>query len=285
MKSSYGIYQNIEFQEFVKTQYLVKRKTLREIKDEFGCSTNLLTKVINLMGIKKTNQNPGRRRKVRVNDDFFKEINSEESAYFLGLLYADGNVSKTDNRILIRLQEKDKDILDCLNKHIYVDNDRPLLYEERSVKYPKWQNNYAFIVMSSVMKSDLISLGCHPDKKQTLRFPDFNQVPHEYIRHFIRGFFDGDGNVYCPIVKEKYLVPTVRFFSNKILSNQLCEFLTSELGLKFSSFADKRTLSWTCRVTGKKNISIIYDYFYKDATVFLERKKNKFDEILNHNLF
>lgn len=285
MRANYRIYLNKEFQELIKNEYLVKYKTIAEISDEFKYSKQLIGKTIKFLGINKSNQNPGRRRKFKVNDDFFNKINSEQSAYFLGLLYADGNVSSSDNRILIRLQERDKEILDKLNELIYLDRDRPLLYERRKDKNPTFSNTYCFSVQSSVMKRDLIKLGCHPNKKQTLRFPTFDQVPREYMRHFLRGFFDGDGNIYYTISEGKYLRPILRFFSNETLSNQIYEFLNCELSLKASIFSDPRTLSWTCRTTGQKNISMFYTYFYNGASLFLERKKEKFEEIFANKFF
>jgi len=44
------------------------------------------------------------------------------------------------------------------------------------------------------MKDDLIALGCIPRKSLLLKFPTSNQVPEHLIRHFIRGYFDGDGH-------------------------------------------------------------------------------------------
>ena len=43
--------------------------------------------------------------------DSFKEIKTEIGAYWLGFLYADGNVSKKRNRITIVVNVKDKEII------------------------------------------------------------------------------------------------------------------------------------------------------------------------------
>ncbi|MFH1673727.1 MAG: LAGLIDADG family homing endonuclease [Pseudomonadota bacterium] len=56
---------------------------------------------------------------------------------------------------------------------------------------------YHFKITSERIYNDLVNLGLTPDKSLSVNFPN---VPKGYIRHFIRGCWDGDGSVY--ILKE-----------------------------------------------------------------------------------
>ena len=52
----------------------------------------------------------GRNYKYKCNDNFFKNIDTEEKAYWLGVLYADGNVSKNSSGTgQVFLSSKDKE--------------------------------------------------------------------------------------------------------------------------------------------------------------------------------
>ena len=55
-------------------------------------------------------------RKYDVNQNYFDIIDTQNKAYFLGFLYADGNVSKDNNNIQIALQARDLHILESFKK-------------------------------------------------------------------------------------------------------------------------------------------------------------------------
>mgnify|MGYP002625860766 CR=1 FL=1 len=79
--------------------------------------------------------------------------------------------------------------MDALN-HEY-GGDRKLFLVKYSEKNPNWQDQYIFSVSSPKMKVDLIRLGAIPNKSLILEFP--KDIPNDLIRHFVRGYFDGDG--------------------------------------------------------------------------------------------
>jgi len=51
-------------------------------------------------------------RKYTLNESFFKEINTEEKAYILGFVCADGHIDIITGRLKILLAQKDIDILE-----------------------------------------------------------------------------------------------------------------------------------------------------------------------------
>lgn len=57
-------------------------------------------------------------------------------------------------------------------------------------------------ISSKTLTADLLKLGCTPRKSLTLKFPnDGIFKSNDLIRHFIRGYFDGDGSVFISMEK------------------------------------------------------------------------------------
>lgn len=116
--------------------------------------------------------------------DYFRKW-SRNMAYVLGFICADGNVSRTSRNggtLHIGLAKKDKNHLEKL---------KGLLKTE----VPIYENKNAVIlaICSITIVNSLIELGVMERKSTILKW--INNIPDEYINHFIRGYFDGDGTV------------------------------------------------------------------------------------------
>ena len=114
----------------------------------------------------------------------FEKIDNEEKAYWLGFLYADGCVGSNENKIELGLAEKDLKHIEKFKDFMGVNN---------KISYRAGTKSYRFSFRSEKCKMDLIDKGCVPKKSLKLTFPDNAQVPEYLIKHFIRGYFDGDG--------------------------------------------------------------------------------------------
>ena len=114
----------------------------------------------------------------------FEKIDTEEKAYWLGFLYADGCVGSKEDKIELGLAEKDL-------KHI--EKFRDFMGINNKISYRKDTKSYRISFRSQKCKLDLINKGCVPKKSLILTFPNEEQVPSNLLRHFIRGYFDGDG--------------------------------------------------------------------------------------------
>jgi hypothetical protein len=137
-------------------------------------------------------------KKYTFDENYFTHIDSPEKAYWLGFLFADGY--NTDDEIVIELAKKDITHLVKFKKTIKATQ----LISTRS-KYDKNQLNtkeFASIRISSREMCKILSIhGMIKNKTYTLKYPDINS---EYDRHFIRGFFDGDGCIFIKIVGNKF---------------------------------------------------------------------------------
>lgn len=114
----------------------------------------------------------------------FEKIDTEEKAYWLGFLYADGSVGSKEDKIELGLSEKDLKHIEKFKNFMNITN---------KISYRKNTKSYRISFRSIKCKQDLINKGCVPKKSLVLKFPNENQVPKELIKHFIRGYFDGDG--------------------------------------------------------------------------------------------
>ena len=206
-----------------------------------------------------------RNRKHNFDLNFFETIDTEEKAYWLGFMYADGYVNY-NGLVSINLQEKDKD-------HLYKFKETLKAYSTE-LKYNSRSKSYNISLRSVKMSSDLIKLGCKQKKSLTLLFPKESQVPKDLLHHFMRGYFDGDG---CICVTEKTntfsLLGTFDF-----IDKYYDEVLLNTGDTKHSLY--KKNNVYELAISKPKSIDKIYEYLYKDASVFLERKKEKF--LQNH---
>lgn len=163
-------------------------------------------------------------QKYSINENYFNTIDTSDKAYFLGFLYADGWIAK--NGFGIKLQEEDSYILEKMKK--YMKSDHKLHY--RISKILKRKNTYSFIVTSAKLRQALIKLGCEERKSLILKFPTEEQVPKEFLPHFIRGYFDGDGCV--SIEKRGISYCNINICVSEDFGQKLSLFCKSELGVK-----------------------------------------------------
>jgi hypothetical protein len=120
--------------------------------------------------------------KYSINESIFKIIDSHEKAYWLGFLYADGNIYK--NKLQLRLGKKDFEHLKSFKNFLESNH---TIYQDK--------NCYGIQIRCPKIVSDLLSLGIKPNKTQLVEYPTEKQVPKEYISSFILGYFDGDGSI------------------------------------------------------------------------------------------
>lgn len=211
-------------------------------------------------------------RKNKVNENFFKIIDTEEKAYWLGFLYADGYVCKKHDKsghekggsVELCLQERDKyhiqNFLDDIESTAPISNKVVKLNEKEYYAYRTY-------VSSIKMVNDLISHGCFENKSLILQPP--TTIPKELLSHFIRGYFDGDGCV-C-------FYPHNYTYSYSILgTKEILEFIAKEANIpsyKIVSFDHKKCFE--LKTFSKKSAEVFHNYIYKNKTIYLERKYQK----------
>lgn len=239
-----------------------KGKTLSALGREFGVSYSTIRNLLKRKGVKTE----GNKHNFPRDEFYFSNIDSKEKAYWLGFLYADGCVHSNSNEISITL--KDRDHLEKFRKAIKSNNKIGESIDRRFSSLPKI---YHFSIKDKQLKSDLIKWGCVPNKSLSLtKIPN---IPRDFVSHFIRGYFDGDGSLH-------WLNGTKNFRISFVGTAPFLKDIQKELGLSLSLGQQKGNQSKYFQVAGRKQVPMILDYIYKDSdeNIRLTRKyKNYLD--------
>lgn len=197
--------------------------------------------------------------------EYFDNIDNEHKAYWLGFLVADGYVD--EHVLMIGLQLADLKTIEDFKKDIK---------SERPIKYDL-NNNPVISITCKRLCDTLAYYGFHNHK--SLSF-DINKtlavVPKEYEHHFIRGMFDGDGSVKY----YKYDYQNVPFYHLGYTGlKNVCDYIRLKLGIDAIA-RERNTETFTTKTKNPHKIIDIYNYLYKDATIYMQRKYDTFQEII-----
>lgn len=141
---------------------------------------------------------------------------------------------------------------------------------------------YSLQIGSKKMFKDLKRFGLTPNKSMGIELPI---IPKKYFPDFVRGYFDGDGNVtISSYYRRNRKSHRGRTMLSGFISGSL-KFLT-ELRSALCRYADmgKGTLYFSNRghrlYYSVSDSRKLYDFMYNDEApgLFLERKRNKFLE-------
>ena len=92
----------------------------------------------------------------------FEKIDTEEKAYWLGFLYADGSVGSKEDKIELGLAEKDLKHIEKFKTFMNINN---------KISYREKTKSYRMSFRSAQCKQDLINKGCVPKKIIDFKFP------------------------------------------------------------------------------------------------------------------
>lgn len=210
------------------------------------------------------------------NWNYFEKIDTEEKAYWLGFLYADGCVyfkPKKEYRINLHLECKD------INHIIKFKQSINATHKIRNYNRTRIRNNKiikecisTLDISSEKMVNDLIKHHCVPNKTLILKWPQ-NVVPDNLKRHFIRGIIDGDGD--WSIEKTRKNMVIVELTSTKDMCENIRNWIYIKCGRYGTSNIKKRTKANAYRIRFENKIMThrIYHLLYNDSTIFMNRKR------------
>jgi len=234
-----------------------------EIAQKLNRSINSIRNKRRRIGIKKNSKS-----KYSLNLDFFK-FWSNGMAYILGYIFADGYIRIRKSSMELSIKSKDFGILNKMN-----------LAMESNYPISKYETDTGIIYRLSIYRKeiigDLLNLGLTPRKSLTMIFP---KIPYDFIFHFIRGYFDGDG--YVRIIGNSL---EIKFTSGSLtflvgLRKEL-EKLSIKSGIY--EYSQKKKSYYVLKIF-KENQKYFIDKLYDQASLFLQRKQAVFQEyILNH---
>lgn len=249
--------------------YTVQHISIAIISKSYQVDPSVIKRVLKENSIEIRDNNAYKAK--AVDSNFFEKIDSQEKAYILGFIYADGCVS--NHRLSIKISKQDIELLEQIK--LSMSSSHKIGVYTNHNGYGKGKEFCQLVIKDNKIENDLQQLGVVPQKTKILTFPSPEQIPPNYIRHFIRGFFDGDGSIYMGNSS-----PIISFTGTQDMLLGIRQELQKIINTHANVYKYKNKEIFDYKVGGMKQIKIIYDYFYQNANIFLGRKKNKFEEIL-----
>ncbi len=142
-----------------------------EIGRRYNVVHGSVCKILERHGIERRDDYE-KKREYPIDHTFFDSIHDEKTAYFFGLLFADGTINDTHNIIKIGLIEEDKGVLEILTS--YIQPTKPMVvYDYAKMRNnPKLKFQYAMTIHSIYIGENLVSYSMIPRKTKIKVFPE-----------------------------------------------------------------------------------------------------------------
>ncbi|MEE0930544.1 MAG: hypothetical protein UIM53_06045 [Acutalibacteraceae bacterium] len=174
-----------ELKENIVREYLLKPQTIHEVAQKYKVSDPSVIKILDENNIIRYSK--AKLFSPKLDEDFFENIDSEEKAYFLGLIITDGCIhedKKRETSVSITLIDEDSYLLEYF---------RDIIGSEKKVAHDG-RGCSQITIYSNKMAKDLEKYGIVPRKSLSTIFPQ-NIDNKDMYRHILRGIFDGDGSI------------------------------------------------------------------------------------------
>lgn len=277
----YALVRNYQNKDWLEKMHLQEDKKLREMAELSHSSEDSIRRWMRKYGIDT-------RQEVRysgmntyeMNENFFEVIDSEEKAYWLGFILADGCLTASyrqkksglvrtqPNRLSIILSRKDHFHLELFKKQI----DYTGVVEQSVSKLNSKEYEESRIrINSEKICSDLMSHGVMPRKSCEEIFP--TGLRPELMPHFVRGYFDGDGSFGFYQTKGTVLyASSITFLGGEEFLSQLRTHIIDNVVSTRAKIRKPQTKNHIFSFGGKHISKTFMDWMYEDAHIYLRRK-------------
>lgn len=251
------------------------KASIRKTAEMFDISEDSLSRALKEVGI-ETNR---KWNAYIFNEHIFDSIDTEEKAYWLGFIFADGYISSSplNNDVNkkfvfeICLALIDTGHLFKFDKFVEIEKSKVRVYDYKDIngenkQHVKWN------ICNQHLWETLNSYGCTPNKSLTLKYPSV--IPENLRRHFLRGYFDGDGSFGVYGSKQKHGELSLSCVGTEDMLKEL--FKGFNIHLYHHTGHSEETLTVNCT---SYNAKAILDFMYKNSTIYLDRKFNKYLEV------
>lgn len=227
------------------------------------------------------------------NYNIFDNIDTEEKAYWLGFLWADGYICIRDRRnngtysyeIKLSLSECDIGHLEKFKQFLNLNNTIKI-YENHSNFISS--NNEARVMIYNKHMGEILcnKYGIIPNRNDIHK--TLKHIPENLHKHFIRGILDADGSITfyqcldqgCLRNKKCISITTnisvLDFINNYLYNNNISCSIINIYGQRHKN-GDKDCRSIT--YTGNIQVPRVLTYLYKDSKIYLDRKYEKYKQI------
>lgn len=210
------------------------------------------------------------KKKYHVDDTFFNVINTEEKAYILGFICADGHVE--NNHIELELAEKDMNILYKIKKALK--SNHPIKEVHKDNPYKRSKNKDLILkrirINSIHLVKPLMQMGLGGKKTYSLNSFILNYIPKFLIRDFLRGYFDGDGNVMFGKKYSSGIKYNINICGNKDFLLGTFQRYFPTTNKLYKDLYSKQCYVW--KISNKDKVLKFLHYLYYNSSIFLDRK-------------
>ena len=254
--------------------YLETNTTINNVARMYKINNKSIFRRLHELGIKTKEYK-------NCNENIFDVIDTEEKAYWLGFLYADGCVSTKGNSIQINISTKDIEHLEKFKSFIGSTN-KINIHRTHEFGSKKPQNFMCSLnVQNKHMHESLIKNGCIPRKSLILKFPNIQIFKSDdLIRHFLRGYCDGDGSFgYYPRHKNqsfKQMNTSLNLVGTKDFLYNVQTYLGKGLLIRKANCCEK---TFRLNYSGTRAEYAI-NLMYSNSTISLQRKQLIYDEVI-----
>lgn len=245
--------------------YTEEKVSIDHIGDRYHKGPDAIKDVLKELGIQILSM-PERKQKYRINQNYFDNIDTPEKAYVLGLMITDGCIYH--NSMLISLQEDDRHILEDIKK--LMESEHPLRYTPSSTRdgyicKPK----YTLCIVNKHNAENWKKHGVVENKTHIAEYPKW--LPNELFPAFMRGVVDGDGSIIK--TRDRVSIVGTQMLLEGI-QNKLIDFNIDSkiLGCK------NHPITRLMYIDRKDNVKKFLDLIYKNSTIHLKRKYDRYCE-------
>ena len=264
--------------EKIYQEFTVSDEPLNKIAKRYHISqknlSNYISQRAEILGL---NDNIVYNLKYKVNENAFSVINTEEKAYWLGFIMADGYNS--GDHLQVTISQNDYNHLKKLRSFLKADN---MIYHR-----PK-DHTVNLTVSSQKICLDLAAVGCVKGKTYCQGFPCYSSMHPRLWRHFVRGYIDGDGCltqvIYQDVTSVNSIARKMEKIGIAIKMKKTAEAMQKAIkvmtgGVAFPSLyhdTNGGKDQYELYVEGQTAVRTFLDCMYKEATVYLDRKYKRY---------
>lgn len=216
------------------------------------------------------------------NDSYiFDKIDTEEKAYWLGFLYADGCIMKNKNNLKLSLALSVEDMGHLNLFKSFLNTNAPIyVYDgNHNNKYCRLQ------IFDNHMCEQLINKGVYIKKTEIITFPQF--LDESLIRHFIRGYVDGDGCItyYKHNKNQNHLTFALKICSTREMLESIHKFLPTNKSSEYPTLEKRRkneVNNYSVSYGGNIQTLNILNYLYDNTNIYLQRKYERYLLLKNY---
>ncbi len=203
------------------------------------------------------------------NNTYFDVLDSAEKSYWLGFFCADGYLYKSGKQASFILSSRDKRHLQRLADNFNLSVRETQVPDART---GRTYNSVRLVMSSRNLCNSITAKGIPQRKTAELSSAVFQSIPVEFVRDFIRGYFDGDGCITkIGVAEYRMSICGTESFLSTLAAVVAVNCYVNQPNVLFRPGVC--IIQWC----GTDKINAIKTWLYQDADLYLERKKEIFD--------